>query len=897
MDKFRCLFFLGFLSLFTQNGISQEVEFFEKCGDLPVIRQYEDYAVVYDSATSKNITKKITVTVTLDEIAVNSNGVMVGIRRRKKQPDIKCYLYISNDGGKTWQDITTSVPIPISFPQMKSYDSVFSIDDVFYIVNYHDVSIRTLIRSDDNGKTWTPLYHLYGFHSIGEKDLLCFAQQKKIIYLESSKGTGESTDFGVSWVEVSPKPVEAFIPTGDWIMDKALFWRGEEESILLKAGIWDSKHQGQFHEDAAYGFHINGHIYGQGSIYGKVTPDEFTRIRNPTKIFENQTVKSIDGGETWQIVNSNVEIEELLFVDCNGQIYGITNQSEGLKIFRAGKDAENWRKLTGIPTSMRIMDYVIGGDGRVYFYGYNRDYSYGDKSVYRSKIELCCGYDGKPTYETKCDYGVTIITHGIMPPNVINYSEDNWVRRMANAILDKVEQGNIYYCDADNGKLELIKSKGDNPEQGEKIVLFDWSKYCGLLDPIYGELAAEKLYLALAHLNEPIFKNTLKDAHFIGEGFGALVNSLTIKKLYQFDKNNISVDHVTHLVPREYNNKNEFLYHLKVWEGMYTEVYQREYKEYPFEENLARYATSELIKKLAKRFDKKYTKGSKVAERLADILDELDSFLNGETAELDITLTLEDISDAMDLISPISVTDVQEFQNLEHVVRGIDFAYQANLKEEMGVIIPYDDAVNFAYDKADIKIYPDIYTNTISTSSYGEGKGGLYALSRLNGGQDSRDNSRNSYGSAVLPLNLKEDGILNGELGINVENKSLPAWSSFKTDISLSYGVQVKNGGILMHDYFYMPNIAEKLALHYQTNGNIKKGTITVDFYDLDGKIIGTEAISFTSDEPSYILVKTIPINEDIKNKVVSFSLFFNGEPLDIDKGDAAMFINHVELR
>ena len=39
---------------------------------------------------------------------------------------------------------------------------------------------------------------------------------------------------------------------------------------------------------------------------------------------------------------------------------------------------------------------------------------------------------------------------------------------MGNAILDKAERGAVYFCEVDKGKLELIKSKGDNPEEGEK---------------------------------------------------------------------------------------------------------------------------------------------------------------------------------------------------------------------------------------------------------------------------------------------------------------------------------------------------------------------------------------------------------------------------------------------
>ena len=56
-----------------------------------------------------------------------------------------------------------------------------------------------------------------------------------------------------------------------------------------------------------------------------------------------------------------------------------------------------------------------------------------------------------------------------MLTNIINYSDDNWVRRMGNAILDKAEQGIVYFCEVDRGKLELIESKGDNPEEGEKL--------------------------------------------------------------------------------------------------------------------------------------------------------------------------------------------------------------------------------------------------------------------------------------------------------------------------------------------------------------------------------------------------------------------------------------------
>ena len=179
------------------------------------------------------------------------------------------------------------------------------------------------------------------------------------------------------------------------------YWLDEEKQELINATLWQARYQ---QRSACYGcsYHIlSPHLEREGVFFSIAKPAESTYTQ--PKHIKPGIVKSTDDGTSWQFVTTQMEIDELLFIDCNGHLYGTRfRNSEGRAMLVSTNSGRSWQKLEGIPTDITSMSHVIGADGRMYFYD--------NKAVYRSREAICCSYDRKPSIQTetdKCD-GITM---------------------------------------------------------------------------------------------------------------------------------------------------------------------------------------------------------------------------------------------------------------------------------------------------------------------------------------------------------------------------------------------------------------------------------------------------------------------------------------------------------
>ena len=130
-------------------------------------------------------------------------------------------------------------------------------------------------------------------------------------------------------------------------------------------------------------------------------------------------------------------------------------------------------------------------------------------------------------------YGTTIITHGYCRDL---FSEDDglridvpWSITMARAIANRVGNAKIYIFSDGNYKNE-IETVGSNPQDGEKIIVFDWIEESDRPLNGYAEAAGDSLY---ANLLEGAIDGewSLRNLHFIGHSRGTVVNSECIQRL------------------------------------------------------------------------------------------------------------------------------------------------------------------------------------------------------------------------------------------------------------------------------------------------------------------------------------------------------------------------------
>ena len=180
----------------AHSTMNQTETFFEQCGILPVVR--EKYNPNYPK-------EQQTIEIeTLEEIAVNSKGILVGIRKPKSNhPDSD--LYRSENSGKSWQKMTSVIPKGHGMNGHLLLNRVVAVGETFFLVDGGYFSKRTIFKSSDGGKNWKALTDVRQVNYLGEQKLSCGLQQMTDIYLDIGMGKEEeyyvSRDFGDSWIK------------------------------------------------------------------------------------------------------------------------------------------------------------------------------------------------------------------------------------------------------------------------------------------------------------------------------------------------------------------------------------------------------------------------------------------------------------------------------------------------------------------------------------------------------------------------------------------------------------------------------------------------------------------------------------------------------------------------
>ncbi|MEZ4919397.1 MAG: hypothetical protein R2792_09855 [Saprospiraceae bacterium] len=884
MKKGLALLLVSFIAF---NSIKAQSVVFEKCGEPPVIGEYEKMVPVYDSKTGGFVSQPYKVKNSIQLLAVNSKGVLIGVRPPQSN-FISSYLFRSYDHGKNWQDIAGKLPKDYGIPGVISVTSIFAIDSVFFVVDGVNGGTQTIFRSKDNGSTWEALINTTDVQFIGEWNGYCNTKRQNTILLHLGHKVYESTDLGTTWNEVPLRYETSFLPDRNILttsLNRPLYWLDEDQRQLVSEAEWDASHSGLEAFSSAHGYHVHDPIFIQKNTYvGRAKPSESSYTRSNPGAAKPDIALTKDSGQVWKVLATDTEIEDLLFADCSGAIYGSSyKKPSGINYFRSKNLGKTWEKLAGIPDSFSFVFHTIGNDGRIYLF--NED------AMYRSIEPICCTSSNGSAVPLP-DYGTTVITHGMMPPGGV-YSEkyDTWTKRMGTAILEKAGLGNLYLYNPNSGKLDLVASRGDQPKDGEQIVLFDWSAGSLDPDPRAAELAAEELFLALT-FSEGL---PLDAVHFIGEGRGCLVNTLALARFEQLQETNpLTVDQVTLLEPVEYSDGAP---QIKIWGTYYSELYKGEFERTSFPENVARFILAELISEGAGRIDKAYGHKAPVVSRMVGETDRFVGDLLGSTTDLSIIQVLESIEDVFDAMGKGDVRFAKRLFLLRLLFVAYDFSLQYDDFKNTGPIIDYPNARNFELAPVSGLSLPDGYTKTIKESEFGKSSKdyGGYALSRLNGGTSGRTIIG---GSPVPNYDLEKMGILNGTMKkaavqFNSNYFEIPGWGIMNGVVDDK--AVLLDDAVFLHTPFYVPEAATAITVVARGNGNVSKGRLMIDLLNADMQIVKTGLFLIKHDYESPISL-SIDLDPAVRKSVCQLSISFTGEAFQDDKGPAGMLIERVYL-
>ena len=172
--------------------VGQDTDFYERMGDLPVIAR---------SSTGQKEVLKIP-----DIIAVNSNGVIMATPNiYRKQVYRDKLLYLSLDGGKSWENITTSLPgngeageNELTFHGATGDTYLFAMGEEFLLF----LDAGYLLKTSDNGKTWrsvkTPEEH-HGTIWPPVAEYQCGTSPSRTIIIRGYRSYYQSDDLGETW--------------------------------------------------------------------------------------------------------------------------------------------------------------------------------------------------------------------------------------------------------------------------------------------------------------------------------------------------------------------------------------------------------------------------------------------------------------------------------------------------------------------------------------------------------------------------------------------------------------------------------------------------------------------------------------------------------------------------
>ena len=142
--------------------------------------------------------------------------------------------------------------------------------------------------------------------------------------------------------------------------------------------------------------------------------------------------------------------------------------------------------------------------------------------------------------QTSPTYGTTIITHGFIQGGSTSFESD-WMFSMAKEIVN-THKGNVFRYNTKTGKFD--KSPISTSDNGETVLIFDWSLESNFDGKGFSEAAGDALFAALMRSGF-----SLNNLHFIGHSRGTVVNTECVLRLLTIG---IPVDHVTNLDPHDW---------------------------------------------------------------------------------------------------------------------------------------------------------------------------------------------------------------------------------------------------------------------------------------------------------------------------------------------------------
>jgi photosystem II stability/assembly factor-like uncharacterized protein len=403
------LFSLIIIILSLYSTISAQT-FWEKCGKYP---------------TPTNST------LTLNGFVMGADNVMMGYRKAVQNSGNWGTLFISKDLGKTWKDITNSLPDLVANPNNDAYlratnvlknriHSVAAIENSLVVIHGAGGDIR-FIRSSDQGKSWEQLPKGNTIHErmalSAEADLCPNARSNKLT-AASTYATMKGKNYAIFKSSDKGKTWQQDILEEGRINEKGRFNRMSDETTWFHSENWGNRQpthpQKRFNSDI-----IN--IKGNGDVlYGLAAKKEMGMF-GPTMIARNlysELVKSTDNGKSWQIVTTDgKKIQDIKFVDCKGNIYAHLTQSQPqqkkklgdvfsqlskprktiktppVHLFRLRSGATNWEELSGLPDNGAAHNYLVSNDGRLY--------TVVNGLIFRSREVVCC--DTEEEEEPPCE--------------------------------------------------------------------------------------------------------------------------------------------------------------------------------------------------------------------------------------------------------------------------------------------------------------------------------------------------------------------------------------------------------------------------------------------------------------------------------------------------------------
>ena len=379
-----------FLLLICSVSAQFNEEFIE-CGVIPTASEYHKEMPVYDAKLGKFVMMEVKATTSFSEVVVNSKGIMLGIRYPKHNIH-RSYLYKSEDYGKNWKDISDFLPKEYGIRGVSTISKLIAIDSVFVVTDGLDAGYQKTLMRSINGESWEVLHNINGMvYYVGEREVYCSQKQHTNLLIAFNSGEALlSEDFGISFKESTLPERYDFGPSGSTSgmgYEKAFYWIDRKNKKLLRTEAWNKKYSVDKSIGPAKGYHIFHALKVNDRFYG-VAKEEYSSSFSGSGP-NRSLVFSEDQGESWSLIKDTQKIDVLHFADCTGVIYASTDYPT--KVMLSKNRGQSWLQVSGLPEEP-YLEFKIGADGHVYFYG--------EKRIYRSSKPICCSYGGETELET-----------------------------------------------------------------------------------------------------------------------------------------------------------------------------------------------------------------------------------------------------------------------------------------------------------------------------------------------------------------------------------------------------------------------------------------------------------------------------------------------------------------